>query len=227
MSRHNIYNNADGTMPHPLLSDEYGFLCHAPMNDVETLLLCYRYGIFPWDNFQHIGAFYFPRKRYMIVPSEIKVPKSINAYFNQNKFTITIDTHFADVMFACRHVKRKDQASSWISSQFESSYAQLHALGYAHSLEVWQGNHLVGGLYGVAIGKVFTGESMFGLVSNAARFAMISLARYLVKHDFDYIDCQVQNQFLETFGGQEYDCHDFFNIMRNNLSQPDMLGMWR
>jgi leucyl/phenylalanyl-tRNA---protein transferase len=213
-------------MPHPLTSDEDGFLCNAYMVDEETLLLGYRYGIFPWENVNNIGAYFFPKKRYVIKPSQIKIPKSMNSYFNQNKFEVTVDEYFKEVIYSCRYAKRKEN-TTWITDQFEIMYNLLHEKGYAHSIEVWLGNELVGGLYGVAIGKVFTGESMFSLVSNASKFAMIYLANMLQDMGFQYIDCQVFNPYLATFGGQEIDGHVFLDIMRKNLIEEDNVGTWK
>lgn len=221
-----MHNNQDGTMPHPLMADENGLLCYALMDDPETLLTCYRFGIFPWFNFGKIGAFFFPEKRYVIPPGEVKVPKSIRSFFNQNKFTVTFDTCFTEVIKACSEVKRKGESSTWISDQFLQVYSQLHQMGFAHSVEVWQQDKLVGGLYGVATGKVFSGESMFSYVSNASRFALISLARVLEKNEFSLIDCQVYNPFLESFGGEEISSKLFYNHMKKNLLQPDWCGSW-
>ncbi len=213
-------------MPHPYMADEQGLLCYAFMDDPTTLLNCYRFGIFPWDNVDKIGAFYFPTKRYVIEPRLIKIPKSIRSYFNNNRFTTTFDTQFETVISHCARAKRKDQASTWISDQFVKVYTKMFLQGHAHSVEVWQEGKLVGGLYGVAVGKVFTGESMFSLTSNASRFAMISLARFLESHQFSLIDCQVFNPYLASFGGMEIPSPVFFEHMKNNFLEPDLAGPW-
>ncbi|MBK7009040.1 MAG: leucyl/phenylalanyl-tRNA--protein transferase [Saprospiraceae bacterium] len=221
-----LYNNQDGTMPHPYVADEQGLLCYAFMDNPSTLLNCYRFGIFPWDNVDKIGAFYFPSKRYVIEPSLIKIPKSIRSYFNNTKFTVTFDTQFETVIKQCARAKRKDQASTWISDQFIKVYTEMHLQGYAHSVEVWQEGQLVGGLYGIAVGRVFTGESMFSFTSNASRFAMISLAWLLEKYNFSLIDCQVYNPYLASFGGEEISAPVFFEHMKHNFLEPDLMGPW-
>lgn len=213
-------------MPHPLTADEQGFLCFAFMDDPEILLTAYRFGIFPWDNVDKVGAFYFPKQRYVIRPEKIKIPKSIRSYFNQQKFEVTFDGHFEKVIRSCAETRRKGQASTWISNQFIDVYVRLHQMGYAHSVEVWQNDQLVGGLYGVAVGGVFTGESMFSHVSNASRFAMISLASFLECRQFSYIDAQVYNPYVASFGGQEIDRIEFFGIMKANLLKADLAGSW-
>ena len=213
-------------MPHPLTADDQGFLCYAFMDDARLLLTAYRFGIFPWDNIENIGAFYFPVSRYLIEPSKIRVPRSMRAYFNQQKFSITFDLQFDTVIRCCAHIKRRGQYSTWISQQFIDVYTTLHRLGYAHSVEVWYENQLVGGLYGIAVGKIFTGESMFRLHANASRFAMISLARFLDQNGFNYIDAQVYNPYVASFGGGEVARADFYKIMKANLLNPDLLGPW-
>lgn len=213
-------------MPHPYVADEQGLLCYAFMDNPSTLLNCYRFGIFPWDNVDKIGAFYFPSKRYVIEPSLIKIPKSIRSYFNNTKFNVTFDTQFETVIKQCARAKRKDQASTWISDQFIKVYTEMHLQGYAHSVEVWQEGQLVGGLYGIAVGRVFTGESMFSFTSNASRFAMISLAWLLEKYNFSLIDCQVYNPYLASFGGEEISAPVFFEHMKHNFLEPDLMGPW-
>jgi leucyl/phenylalanyl-tRNA---protein transferase len=226
MNKNSTFDNTVGAMPHPLTADKYGFLCNADMADIDMLLMCYRFGIFPWDNQHKQGAFFFPSERYIIHPASINIAKSMRPYFNNKKFTITLDHAFEDVIRLCRDATRPNQTSTWISDQFISSYTALHQKGYAHSLEVWQEGVLVGGLYGVAVGKVFTGESMFGTVSNATKFAMISLAIVLHKLGFILIDCQVYNPFLETFGGMTIPHTHFLAHMRRNYFEEDLVGSW-
>ncbi|MBK8701264.1 MAG: leucyl/phenylalanyl-tRNA--protein transferase [Saprospiraceae bacterium] len=225
-SKYDIYDNSERKMPHPLTSDMHGFLCNAPMDDLETLLMGYRFGIFPWDNVAEIGVFFYPKSRYVIEPANIRIPKSMRPYFSQPRFTATIDKDFARVIRSCRTIRRKGQHSTWISDQFEKMYNELHEAGFAHSVEVWHGDRLVGGLYGIAIGKVFTGESMFSQESNAARYAMIFLAQKLAAMHFEYIDCQVYNPYLESFGGSEISGKDFFDIMHMNLFNEDCPKKW-
>jgi leucyl/phenylalanyl-tRNA---protein transferase len=212
-------------MPHPLTSDENGFLCNSLMDDTSTLLMGYRFGIFPWENLINIGAYFFPKQRYIIEPDKITVHKSMRSYFNQSKFEVTVDQYFREVVYSCRYVRRKEN-TTWITDQFEIMYGRLHDEGYAHSVEVWQDDGLVGGLYGVAVGDVFTGESMFSYVSNASKFAMIYLARMLHNMGFKYIDCQVYNPYLASFGGYELEGKDFLEIMRKNLLAEDRVGKW-
>ncbi len=225
-------NNAEefeelGVIPHPLVySNEDGFIGWMNVMDVDQLLSYYKMGIFPWESYENLGALFFPQRRYLIKPSEIKVPKSIRPYFNQDKFRVTYDQAFKDVILGCKYVYRKGSTGTWISDEFVEIYCQLHDRGYAHSVEVWEGRKLVGGLYGVSIGRIFTGESMFSLTSNASRFALISLARKLEEFKFKYIDCQISNPYLDTFGGKDYDSTDFFKIIKSNFWAESIVGNW-
>ena len=219
-------DNSDGIMPHPLSKRYDGLLCYAPMTNWENLLLCYRYGIFPWHNVKEYGAFFFPESRYIIYPEKIKISKSIRPYLNQNKFRVTIDTCFKDVILLCKKGGIRKDKTTWITSPFLYVYNELHNQGFAHSVEVWNGDVLVGGLYGVAVGKVFTGESMFSIEPNASRIALIFLAKLLEEKGFEIIDCQLYNHYLATFGGEEISDEDFFGIMKKNFLNEDVRGSW-
>ena len=227
MASNYIGNNFPGALPHPLIhAAGDGFIGWYDMVDPLDLLEYYRFGMFPWQNYGNKGAFFFPKKRFLIQPSKIKIPKSIRSYFNQGKFELSFDQAFREVILSCKYAKRKGDQGTWISNEFVGVYTQLHQMGYAHSVEVWKDDLLIGGLYGVAIGKVFTGESMFSLESNASRFALIGLAIYLSKLGFEYIDCQVKNSYLASFGGEEVNAKEFFTIMKNNYFAASIVGNW-
>lgn len=222
-----VRNILAGKIPHPLhYTNEEGFLGWLDISDPDVLLSYYRFGIFPWENFGHLGACFFPQKRYVIRPEKIKVSKSMRPYFNQKKFDWTMDQAFGEVMQQCKMVERAQGQSSWISDVFIDLYGKLFDLGYAHSVEVWEEGELVGGLYGVSTGKIFTGESMFSLRPNASKFALISLSGFLKDHEFSLIDCQIKNPHLATFGGFEMDAKDFFETMKKNYFCPSLRGNW-
>jgi leucyl/phenylalanyl-tRNA---protein transferase len=220
------FETGNGIIAHPL-SAKSEELMLAPLDDPEFLILCYRYGVFPWYDWNGSGVYFYPAKRYIIPVGEVKVPKSIKSTFNQKKLSITLDTCFKTVIDHCKSIKRNDQIGSWISDPFIESYTRLHEMGYAHSVEVWdQDGNLVGGLYGVSVGKVFTGESMFSLQSGASRFALINLDRILNRLGYTIIDCQLENSYLKTFGGSNISKTEFFNIMRRNIFEPSIVGNW-
>lgn len=212
--------------PHPLQSDEDGFLFVDFKLTISKVLLAYQFGIFPWYNEGDPVLWWFTKPRLVLYPKKLKIQKSMRSYLNQNKFECTFDTHFPDVMASCKGIRRKDQDGTWISDDIEYIYNQLHEMGYAHSVEVWKGDHLVGGLYGLAIGKVFYGESMFAFESNASKFAFIKLVQWLDEHEFDLIDCQQETPHLKTLGAELIDGETFFNHLKLNIFNPTKLESW-
>ncbi|MFZ1751937.1 MAG: leucyl/phenylalanyl-tRNA--protein transferase [Saprospiraceae bacterium] len=198
-----FYNlNHELTFPHPESVKPSGILAIQGDLTVERLLLAYHYGIFPWYNPSDPIIWWCPKPRFVIYPDKIKVAKSMKSYFNQNKYQVTYDQHFAEVMRFCQFAPRHDQDGTWINDQLVESYTQLNKMGFARSVEVWDGDDLVGGLYGVVLGKIFFGESMFSLKSNASKFGFISLAKKLFEDGFYVIDCQQPNPFLTSLGGE-------------------------
>jgi len=148
-------------------------------------------------------------------------------YFNQKKFSITVDQQFEVVIRSCREVNRKGQmGGTWITESMIEAYINLHKAGYAHSIEVWQKGMLAGGLYGIALGRVFFGESMFSKVSNASKFGFISIVRRLKQLHFDLIDCQQETKYLGSLGGREIPRKDFLEHLENNQSKPTLKGNW-
>ena len=172
-------------------STEEGIVAVGGDLSVERLILAYSKGIFPWYSSDKSPILWWsPDPRFVLFPENLIVSKSMRPYFNQNKFQVTWDQNFEDVIINCQKIDREDQPGTWITSKMLASYIQLHKKGYAHSVEVWLGNELVGGLYGISLGKVFFGESMFAKVSNASKFGFISLVKQLKQKGFLLIDCQ-------------------------------------
>jgi leucyl/phenylalanyl-tRNA---protein transferase len=172
-----VYGLDDNTLwlPNPTHADEDGLLAIGGNLSTQMLLLAYQNGIFPWYNLGEPICWYSPHQRFVIVPNEIKISKSMRQLINAKAFTITFNTAFLNVIKACAHTKRNGETGTWINTDMQTAYHQLHQQGYAHSVEVWQNNQLVGGLYGVQINQVFCGESMFSSVSNASKMALIWL----------------------------------------------------
>jgi len=182
---------------------------------VDRLLLAYRNGIFPWFNEDEPILWWAPSERMVVVPSLYKIPKSMRNILNQNKFKITFNKAFNEVIHNCQQIKRKGQEGTWITSDIIMSYTKLFELGYAKSVEVWQNDSLVGGLYGVDLGHVFCGESMFSKVSNASKVAFITLVNHLKDNDYRLLDCQVHNHHLESLGAFEISRDTFMLILRS------------
>jgi leucyl/phenylalanyl-tRNA--protein transferase len=165
------------------------------------LLLAYRSGIFPWYEGIHI-LWWCPDPRCVLFPDELRVSKSMQQLIKKNHFQFTVNKTFGAVIANCKTISRRDQNGTWITDEVKLAYTRLHEEGYAHSAETWLNGELVGGLYGIRIGKVFFGESMFSMVSNASKYAFISYARQLQSEGVELIDCQVHTVHLESLGAR-------------------------
>jgi leucyl/phenylalanyl-tRNA---protein transferase len=183
----------------------------------ERLLEAYRRGIFPWYNEGEPILWWSPDPRMVLLPDDLKVSKSMRPLFNQQKFKVTYNADFKQVMTYCRENDRKGQlGDSWINDEMIDAYAVLNQWGYAHSVEVWEDGVLVGGLYGIAIGQIFFGESMFTKVSNASKYGFISLVEELKKQNFQLIDCQQETGHLTSLGGKMISRSAFMKYVKNN-----------
>lgn len=180
----------------------------------QRLLLAYRNGIFPWFNPEEPILWWSPSERMVVVPSLYKISKSIRNLLNQNTFKVTFNQDFRAVITNCQQVERKDQCSTWITNDLIEAYVKLHEMGLAQSVEVWQNDELVGGLYGVDLGHVFCGESMFSKVSNASKIAFVSLINHLKENNYKLLDCQVHNDHLEKLGAFEISRETFMKVLK-------------
>ena len=212
--------------PHPYLADGDGFLAMCDDISVERLLLAYQFGIFPWYIEGQPMWWFYTYPRCVLLPSQVKISKSMRSYFNQNKFTVTFDTHFDTIISNCQQVSRKGQSGTWITEDLKVSFNKLHKLGYAHSVEVWENDKLVGGLYGMALGKIFFGESMFAKKSNASKFALIYLCHILEEKGFRLIDCQQVTNHILRLGATTYSKEEFYTCLQENLKERNNLERW-
>jgi len=185
----------------------------------ERLILAYKSGIFPWYNEGEPIIWYSPDPRMVLFPAKLKISKSMHQVLRKNDFEITFNQNFAEVISQCKTWERKDQAGTWITDEMKIAYMKLHELGIAKSIEVWQNNELVGGLYGIDLGHIFCGESMFSKVSNASKVAFIHLTRKLEEENYKLIDCQVYNDHLASLGAEEISRAKFIEILDINV--PD------
>ncbi|MCW3118644.1 MAG: Leucyl/phenylalanyl-tRNA--protein transferase [Chitinophagaceae bacterium] len=181
------------------LAEPDGLLAIGGDLSTDRLMLAYRKGIFPWYEGDHI-LWWCPDPRFILIPREIRVSKSMRSLLKKNDFVFTINKAFAEVIRQCKKIKRHDQDGTWITDEVEMAYTRLHELGHAHSAETWKDGRLVGGLYGIRMGKVFFGESMFCTESNASKFAFIKYVEQLQKEGTVLIDCQVYTAHLESLG---------------------------
>ena len=210
------------------MASENGILAVGGDLSPERLILAYQYGIFPWFNEGDPILWWSPDPRFVLFPDELKVSKSMRPYFNQKKFRCTIDHNFEAVIRNCQQNRRGQQfgMGTWITEEMLNAYIHLYELGIAHSVEVWKEDQLVGGLYGLALGKCFFGESMFTKTNNASKFGFISLVRYLKKEGFRLIDCQQETQHLASLGARSISREDFLAFLEENEKIAIQPGKW-
>ena len=180
----------------------------------ERLILAYQNGIFPWYNEGEPIIWYCPEDRMVLFPHELRISKSMRQLMRNNTFRITSNTAFEQVISQCQKSPRKDQLGTWITNDMKQAYLKLHELGFAKSIEVWQDDKLVGGLYGIDLGHIFCGESMFSKESNTSKLAFIHLVQQLEKEQYKLIDCQVYNEHLESLGAREISRSEFLEILK-------------
>lgn len=195
---------------------EDGLLAIGGDLSVERLLLAYRSGIFPWYD-EEPKLWWSPDPRFVLIPSEIRISKSMRPYLNQSKFEFRINHSFRKVMESCRQITRKGQVGTWIQPEIIDAYCKLHDLGYAVSAEAWADDELVGGLYGIRMGPIFFGESMFAKKPNASKFAFIKMVRFLQADGVQLIDCQLHTPHLESLGAQMMPRAEFVALLQNGI----------
>jgi leucyl/phenylalanyl-tRNA--protein transferase len=180
----------------------------------ERLLLAYKNGIFPWFNEESLILWWSPDPRMVLFPEQIKVSKSMRKVLRDQTFGLTQNTCFERVMEYCATVKREQQEGTWITKEMRDAYLSLHDRGIAKSYEVWEDDTLVGGLYGVDLGTIFCGESMFSLKTNASKFAFIKLAEDLKERNYQLIDCQLYTDHLASLGAEEIPRKEFLKLLK-------------
>lgn len=213
--------------PAPELATPEGIIAVGGDLSAERLLTAYSEGIFPWFNEGDPILWWSPDPRFVLFPSELVVSRSMRPYFNQKKFQVSFDRDFEGVMRNCQQSNRNGQSGdTWITEDMIQAYVQVHRLGYAHSVEVWQEDELVGGLYGISLGKIFFGESMFAKVSNASKYGFITLVQNLREKGFVLIDCQQQTQHLGSLGARPISRKSFLQYLEENKKQETLTGSW-
>ncbi len=220
-------SDEDISFPPAYLADEYGRLAIGGDLAPERLLLAYQSGLFPWFNPDEPIVWWSPDPRFVLFPDELKVAKSMRPIFNQNKFTYSFDQHFRTIITTCRQERLMDDGSgTWITDTMVEAYCRLHELGFAHSVEVFKEGVIVGGLYGISLGKVFFGESMFAKASNASKAGFITLVNALKEQGFWLIDCQQETDHLRSLGGVNIPRQYFLELMEKNQEEKTLRGSW-
>ena len=203
--------------PNPELAEEDGLLAVGGDLSFERLLLAYCNGIFPWYSDGDPILWWCPKPRFIIKPNEVKISKSMKRVFNSGKFKVTFDNDFEGVIRNCKEL-RENKEGTWINNDLMEAYINLFKKGFASSVEVYRDEKLVGGLYGVKIGKCFFGESMFSIETNASKVALISICKRLEEEGYIFLDCQMHTNHLESMGGKFVSWEDFKLMLEDGIN---------
>lgn len=203
--------------PNPELAEEDGLLALGGDLSFERLLLAYCNGIFPWYSDGDPILWWCPKPRFIIKPNEVKISKSMKRVFNSGKFKVTFDNDFEGVIRNCKEL-RENKEGTWINNDMMEAYINLFKKGFASSVEVYRDEKLIGGLYGVKIGKCFFGESMFSIETNASKVALISICKRLEEEGYIFLDCQMHTNHLESMGGKFVNWEDFKLMLEDGIN---------
>jgi leucyl/phenylalanyl-tRNA--protein transferase len=206
------------SFPPAHFADADGLLAIGGDLSTERLLHAYKHGIFPWYNEDEPIMWWHPNPRFVLYPNELKISKSMKPILRNGVFQFTFNQQFSAVIHHCKQINRPQQDGTWIQTDIIDAYTKLHTLGYAISAECWQNGELVGGLYGVLLGTVFFGESMFSNVSNASKFAFINLVKLLESKGVKLIDCQIHSPHLESLGARFIERELFLSMLQKEIA---------
>lgn len=212
--------------PPPELAEPNGLLAVGGDLTPERLIAAYRRGIFPWFSENDPILWWFTSPRLILYPDELRIPKRLNREIKKGSFSVTFDCAFPRVIQACADVRRQNDEQTWITDEMISSYIKLHKRGYAHSVECWQNDKLAGGLYGVALDRIFFGESMFTKITNSSKICFVNLVQRLQLHNFRLIDCQMTTGHLLQFGAREISGRTFQQELQNSINNLSADGAW-
>lgn len=213
--------------PPPSKADRSGVLAVGGDLRPERLLAAYRRGIFPWYSQGSPILWHSPNPRFVLEPSALHVPKSLKKVLRRGAYEVRLDTSFPEVIRHCAQSPRPGQEGTWLTAEMIDAYIRLHELGFAHSAESFENGQLVGGLYGVALGSIFFGESMFALRPDASKAAFVTLVEQLRAWGFSLIDCQQETSHLSRFGAQPWPRRRFLEALEKALESPTRQGKWR
>lgn len=217
----------DEPLRDPRKADPSGVVAMGGQLDPDRLLEAYRVGIFPWYSDDTPVLWHSPDPRMVLQASELYVGRTLRKQIARRPYRLTMDRAFEAVMHACATSERPGQDGTWITSDMLDAYCQLHRDGFAHSIEAWEGEELVGGLYGVSLGGAFFGESMFARRPDASKIAFVHAVRQMCAWGIDLVDCQVHTEHLERFGGEEWPREHFLAELKQRMSRPTRCGTWR
>jgi leucyl/phenylalanyl-tRNA--protein transferase len=212
--------------PDPREADEHGLLAYGGDLLPERLLSAYARGIFPWYEEDPI-LWFSPDPRMVLVPGELRVNRTLRKNLRRGRYELRMDTAFERVMQRCAEMPRPGQRGTWITDDLAAGFARLHELGFAHSVESWHEDELVGGIYGLSLGAAFCGESMFASESDASKVAFVALVRQIEAWGFDFLDCQVHTEHTAALGAREWPRDVFLRALARALERPTRRGRWR
>lgn len=212
--------------PNPEDAAEDGLLAIGGLLREDWVLRAYESGIFPWYNQDDPILWWSVDPRSVLFFDNLKIRKSMRPYLNSDKYLFTLDKDFEEVMKSCANAPGRGQSRTWISDEMIRVYSALHRMGIAHSAEIWEDGKLVGGLYGVSLGRAFFGESMFSNQKNMSKLAFIRLCKYLEERSFDFVDCQVPTSHLESLGAKNISRTRYLSILEKALLAPTEVGKW-
>lgn len=223
--RHYLWLEETTPFPPARTADRYGIVCLGGDLSAKRLLSAYSQGIFPWYEDDQPIIWHSPDPRFVLFPEKLNVSRSMRQVLNRKEFTVTADTCFEEVIANCAGPRRK-QPGTWITSDMRDAYCALYKEGFAHSIEAWKDGTLAGGLYGVSLGRIFFGESMFAHVSNASKAAFITLTGILIKEEFELIDSQVHTEHLESLGAESIRRSHYLDLLGKGLEKETIRGPW-
>ncbi len=221
----NLHDREDFPDVELALREPDGLLAIGGDLSIERLLAAYRRGIFPWYSGDQPVLWWSPDPRSVLAPEKLRISRSLRKTLKKNLFRVSLDAAFTEVIHECSQ-PRKHESGTWITDEMTLAYSRLHEAGHAHSVECWQGNRLMGGLYGVAQGNIFFGESMFARASDASKIAFVYLVRQLQRWGFGLIDCQIQSEHLDRFGAENIPRNVFIHSLEYFAALPDYKGDW-
>jgi len=212
--------------PHPRFAEPDGLLAVGGDLRPERLILAYENAIFPWYSEGSPILWFSPNPRFILIPDEFKVSRSLKKIIRSDIYQVRFDTCFDQVIEECARIKRKDQRGTWITGDMIKAYIRLHEEGYAHSVETYHEERLVGGLYGISLGGAFFGESMFHLMSNASKVALFFLVERLKSWGFDFIDSQVPTEHMKRLGAKAIERELYWTMLKSSLNRKTKKGRW-
>jgi len=212
--------------PDPNLAESDGLIAFGGDLSPKRILSAYSQGIFPWYSPGEPILWWSPDPRFVLFPHKLHISKSLSKLIQKETYQVTMDQAFSSVIRECASVREENNTGTWITSNMIQAYIRLYEMGFAHSVEVWMDGTLAGGLYGISLGRMFSGESMFFRKSNASKIALVALVNFVHSYQFDFIDCQVYTTHLKSLGAENIPRNEFLQLLHTTLKNQHLQGRW-